>query len=155
MARRQPAATLLDRRIRRVRIDRALSWCAVGIVAAAVAVLILFSAVLGVGTVQGSSMAPELRDGDKVLYLRAPLAYEEGDVALVNVQRLARFVPESEARELGSGGDLVKRVTKAPSGAFEQNGRYWIEGIDEAVPQEAFDGKVLLVVRVLKGAGDA
>lgn len=137
-------------------MDRALAWCAACIAAAAAALLVLFGTVLGVGEVRGSSEAAGLREGDAVLYLRIPSSYEEGDVALVNVRRATRAPSGEGSGRLGSdGGDVVGRVTAAPPGESAPDGWYWIEGVDEAVPREALDGKVLLMARVLKGTGDA
>ena len=127
-------------------MDRALAWCAACIAAAAAALLVLFGTVLGVGEVRGSSEAAGLREGDAVLYLRAPFArFAAGDVALVD----ARFL------EGAGGGDVAGRIAAAPPGEPARDGWYRIEGFDAAVPEEALDGKVLLMARVLRGAEDA
>lgn len=146
---RDPARDALERRIRRVRADRALARLAAGVAAIAAALLFLFGAVLGVGRVQGPSPGLGLLPGDVVVYARSPSSYGEGDVVLVDARR------SEGAFEDGAEGDLVKRIASPPPGQEAGEGRYWVEGASAAIPRAALDGKVVLTVRVPGGAGDA
>lgn len=146
---REPARDSLERRIRRVRSDRVLARCALAVALATAAALALFGAVLGVGEVRGSSLAPELLPGDVVVYLRSPSSYGEGDVVLVDARRSAGVFADDAT------GDLVKRITAPPSGQEARAGWYWVKGGSAPVPQESLDGKVVLMVRVPGGTENA
>jgi len=74
--------------MRRKRAAKSLA----GVLSGAVAVLLLFQFVIGVARVQGHSMFPSLEEGEYILYLRIPAAWQRGDVVVLRNHEREEYV---------------------------------------------------------------
>lgn len=83
-------------------------------------VSLLFSLLVGVSRVDGTSMAPTLRDGQPVFFTRVNLRYSRGDVVYARMP---------------SGENYVKRVVALEGDVVElRDGTLYINGVPEDNP---------------------
>ena len=83
-------------------------------------VSLLFSLLVGVSRVDGTSMAPTLRDGQPVFFTRVNLRYSRGDVVYARMP---------------SGENYVKRVVALEGDVVElRDGTLYINGVPEDAP---------------------
>ena len=83
-------------------------------------VALLFSLLVGVSRVDGTSMAPTLRDGQPVFFTRVNLRYSRGDVVYARMP---------------SGENYVKRVVALEGDVVElRDGTLYINGVPEDNP---------------------
>lgn len=74
-------------------------------------VLLLFTYVLGIAVVRGESMKNTLSDGDKVIVSLVYNEPKQGDIVILNSDRVVTFGEDGAVREEdGTGQCIVKRV---------------------------------------------
>ena len=99
----------------------------------AVTIASIFNSMFGIAVVQGSSMEPELREGDVILFWKLSSSYDSGDIVLI----------KTDGRD-----DLVKRVCALPGDTVEidnTTGTLYINGKDfkKSYTYEETYGKVI------------
>ena len=99
-----------------------------GIVIVALALFLIFRVVLGISTVDGTSMAPTLRNGQKLIFFRLNPTYEIGDIICMRMP---------------NGDQYVKRIRAGPGDTIELTGdAVYVNG--QEIEEEYANGKTEL-----------
>lgn len=151
---RREIADAWDERIERTRTRTWVRVLISSVLVTALVAYLLLGVVFGSAVVQGDSMAPELHDGDIVIYYRLGSTYQKNDIVLMhgagsneNIKRIVGLpgdeidIDESAGRAVVNGeidndgfwGDTYARPDGLDLPLTLADGEYWVFGDNRTV----------------------
>lgn len=100
----QSPELILEKRIERLQRGREWKRSLLDLALFAALIYVVFFHIVGIGLVNGDSMAPTLLDGEAVLFYRLDSQYHPGDIVLFRGQDQIPYVK----RVIAAEGDLVE-----------------------------------------------